>query len=138
MLSQKWYLIVFFFRTVLAVIIGNFGEYTIAMYSTISLATIFAIFEVIVRPYISNVRPIVNSFFLILIFGTYTYAKINQNSDEATFSTSYLSIFLIGLLFMALIFNIVCMIMYKASKCKEMNEQKIVNHVLKDNEHESK
>lgn len=103
----------------LAIIIGHFGENSFAFYAAIGLTVLFALFLMIARPYLSNVRPIVNSIFLIAIFAAYAYAKINQNSEAATFSTSYLSLMLIGLLFLALIFNIVCMIIYKVSKCKE-------------------
>lgn len=43
-----------------------------------------------------------------------------------------------GILFAALLFNIICMLIYKISKCREKKEKMEASHTLEENETESK
>jgi Na+/serine symporter len=66
-----------------------------------------------VRPYNSNVRPIVNSFFVFALLSLYVYCNENQNSSGVTFMTTYIPLVIIALLFIALIFNAACIVFHK-------------------------
>jgi len=96
-----------------------------ALFGAAGLFGVFAIIQIIIRPYISNVRPIINSIFITLILGIYSYTKVNQDSESVTFLTSYISIFIIGLLFTALLFNIICIIAHKVGKYREKKNKQL-------------
>ena len=88
----------------------------------LALAGVWLIGGAIVRPYNSNLRPIVNSMFVMGIVGIYLYSNENRNSSEVTFLTTYMPVFLIALLFTALVFNVICIIVYKCTSTEVKNE----------------
>ena len=90
-------------------------ENTFICYIVLALAGVWLIGGVIVRPYESNLRPIVNSIFVMGIVGIYLYSNENRNSSDVTFLTTYMPVFLIAWLFAALVFNIICIIVYKCT-----------------------
>lgn len=52
--------------------------------------------------------------------------------------TSYLALILMGILFAALLFNIICMIVHKVSRYREKKVKKDARQTLEENETESK
>lgn len=74
------------------------------------------------RPYNSNLRPIVNSVFVMGIVGIYLYSNENRNSSDVTFLTTYMPVFLIAWLFAALVFNIICILVYKCTSTEEKDK----------------
>ncbi len=74
---------------------------------------------IIVRPYKSNFRPITNGLLILVIFLIYMYSMMSKNSTDTTTLSSYLPIILIGVLLISLIFNLICLIVFKVQQYKE-------------------
>lgn len=74
---------------------------------------------IIVRPYKSNFRPITNGLLILVIFLIYMYSMMSKNSTDTTTLSSYLPIILIGVLLICLIFNLICLIVFKVQQYKE-------------------
>lgn len=50
-----------------------------------------------------------------------------KNSTEVTIASSYIALFLIGLLIFALVFNLICMIIKKYQSWKCSKEKKLID-----------
>ena len=103
----------------------------------LGLTGVFLLALIVARPYITNVRPIVNNILLLCILGIYQYCTINKNSEYVTVNTSYIPLFLIGLLAVALVFNVICMIAHKIQDWRSKRKNS-VDEKLFENENEYK
>ena len=106
-------------------VIGFLWENTFVCYVVVGLAVIWMIGLGIVRPYQSNLRPIINSIFVFGVFGIYAYCNFNRDSTDVTFISTYMPVFLIGLLFLAFGFNVVVFGVYHYGRWKEKKEKEI-------------
>jgi hypothetical protein len=95
--------------------IGLLWEEIYCFYAVLGICGFWAVFGIIVRPYLSNVRPIVNSLLVVAIVAVYCVSGLYKDSSEVTFLTSYLPLILISTLGIALIFNFICFIVYKVA-----------------------
>ena len=129
-IKSNWYIVVLIFRTLIGLLIGYFWSKEFCSYAVLSLAGVWMILGVIVRPYVSNVRPIVNTVFVFTILGLFMYADVNKDSNNVTFMTSYLPLWIIGVLILALIFNLVCLIVFKCQSCKKDDKDELNNSTL--------
>jgi len=111
--KKNWYVIVSLIRTSICVVIGYFSSVDLCGYVAVGLASVLLLGQLIVRPYESNIRPFVNNLILIAVLSIYQYCKMIKNSTEVTISSTYIALFLIGLLVLALLFNLICMIVWK-------------------------
>jgi hypothetical protein len=75
------------------------------------LFLIYGVFLIVFRPYLNNLRPILNAsavFIILTIEGVY---KINQNSSDSDNMTTYILPFcILGVLLVILIANVVFML----------------------------
>lgn len=62
-------------RTIIGFMVGYMWESRMCAYIVVAMAGLWMAFGAIVRPYQSNVRPIVNSFFVFALLGLYTYSN---------------------------------------------------------------
>jgi uncharacterized membrane protein len=92
-------------------------------YIVVAVSGLWMAFGAVVRPYNSNVRPIVNSLIVFVLLGLYTYCNENQNSNDVSFMTTYIPLVIIAVLFIALIFNAACMVLHKCGN-KNMSQDK--------------
>ena len=114
-------------RTLICTLIGYFSNIEYIGYATIGLATLLLIGQLILRPYQSNIRPFVNNLILIGVLSIYQYCKMIKNSIEVAIMSSYIALFLIGLLAFGLVFNLICMILKKYQSWKELKEKRIAD-----------
>lgn len=128
--KQNWYIVVTIMRTLMCTLIGYFSNIEYIGYATIGLATLLLIGQLILRPYQSNIRPFVNNLILIGVLSIYQYCKMIKNSIEVAIMSSYIALFLIGLLAFALVFNLISMILKKYQSCKELKEKRIVDQTF--------
>jgi hypothetical protein len=110
---------VFLTRTLIAFIIGFLGSIMYGVFAALAIALTALIAQLIKRPYLNNIRPAVNSIFVVLILAIFVLNKIFQDSESISIYTSYTPFMLIAILILALIFNAVCMIAHAVSKCKK-------------------
>lgn len=115
-------------------ILGFMWESKMCGYAVVALAGIWMIFGAIVRPYVSNVRPILNSFFVFAILGLYMYSNQNQNSSDVTVMTTYIPLAIIALLFIVILVNAAFIIVHL---CQNREKAK-ADEVYLENENSSK
>jgi len=112
-LNSHWYIIVILLRTIIGFLLGYMWESKMCGYVVVGVAGLWMAFGAAIRPYQSNLRPVINSLFVFALLGLYTYCNEMQNSSEVTFLTTYMPLIIIGLLFVALAFNAVSIVLYK-------------------------
>lgn len=112
-IPQNWYIVVGSFRVVLGLVVGLLWDSNYCGYVLVGVVLFWAALGIIVRPYVSNVRPIVNSILLLAVVGIYCLCAATKDSEDVTFLTSYVPLILLGVLALALAFNLICIIVYK-------------------------
>lgn len=116
-IDQKWYLFVFFYRTIISFIIVFLGSSMFGVYIALALSLISLIAQLVKKPYLHNIRPAVNCIFVFSILTIFTISKLFQDSSSTSIYTSYTPFMLLAILFLALIFNAVCMAIHFFRKC---------------------
>jgi len=82
------------------------------------------------KPYLENGRPLINSVFVCCLLAGYTVSKCFQDSESVQVYTSYLPLFIIGILLLALISNAACMLAHLIKGCRKEKvnkDQEILN-----------
>lgn len=95
------------------------SENAAAGFAALGIAGAYTLFLIISRPYLSNIRPIINMIVTLSILGVYTLYKLNFYSSDATFITNYLPLFLLVLLLVLLLINVIFMIFAAKEKYKK-------------------
>jgi len=117
-IQDKWYVVVFLERSALIATMSILGSNDIGIYVALGICAVCLVLQLIVRPYEHNIRPFINWIFITIVLGLYMFVKLNQDSENVTIMTSYVSFFIIGVLFAALLFNLVCIVMKFISDCR--------------------
>jgi hypothetical protein len=78
--SQNWYVAVILLRSVMGFALGFMWEQPMCAYVVLGVAGVWMVAGAVVRPYISNVRPIVNSLFIFAALGLLAYCNESRNS----------------------------------------------------------
>ena len=124
-IKKNWYVIVSIIRTFICVVIGYFSNVDFCGYVALGIASILLLGQLIVRPYESNIRPFVNNLILIAVLSIYQYSKMIKNSTEVTISSTYVALFLVGVLVFALLFNLTCMIVWKCQSRRSQQKKQL-------------
>lgn len=104
-------MIVVLFRIFLALDLIILSSNRLCGFLATGLAGLYVLFLIITRPYLKNLRPILNMIVMIGILAVESVYKINFNSAEAQFLTSYLPLFIVGVLLLLLLANVIFMIL---------------------------
>ena len=121
-LEYNFYLIVIIWRCIFISGIVVFNESDACGYYAITLSAFYMIILAILRPYSDNIRPIVNSVLLVIICIIYTIYR-TVFVDEVESIMTYLPIILVSVLYGAVIFNLIYMLLYTKKKCSQNNHQ---------------
>jgi len=107
------------------------------MFIALGLSVLYLILLIIRRPYLDNGRPVINSVFMCCLLTGYTVSKSFQDSENVQIYTSYLPFFIIGILFVALVYNAGCMLAHLVRGCKKTRENKD-KEILNENQTEGR
>ncbi len=105
------YIFVVFFRLFLALDLIILSSNKACGFVAIGIAALYTLFLIISRPYLKNVRPIINMFVIVMILVIESVYKLNFYSSDAQFMTSYLPLFIVIALLVLLFINVVFMIL---------------------------
>lgn len=105
-------MIVFLYRTLIAAAIIFISDMSICGFVATGISVLYLAILVIVRPYLKNIRPILNALVIGFILTTQTVYRLNANMAQAPWITTYLPIIILSLLGLVLIYNIFFMIMH--------------------------
>lgn len=108
-----------------------------AIFIALGLSVFYLLSLIIRRPYVDNGRPVINSVFACLLLTGYTVSKCFQDSQNVQIYTSYLPFFIIGILFLALVYNAGCMLAHLIRGCKKARENKD-KEILNENQTEGR
>ena len=113
------YIIVVFFRVFLALDLIFLSENRACGFVALGLSGVYTLFLIIARPYLNNIRPIINMVFTMGFLAIESIYKMNFYSQDAEFMTSYLPLFIEAGLLLLLLINVIFMIMEIRSKYKK-------------------
>lgn len=105
------YAVVTFFRIFLAIDLIIFSSNNACGFAALGITAFYTLFLIITRPYLKNIRPILNMLAILAFLAIETIYKLNFYSSDAQFMTSYLPLFIIIMLLVLLLINVVFMIL---------------------------
>ncbi len=108
-----------FFRLFLALDLIILSSNKACGFVAIGIAGLYTLFLIISRPYIKNVRPIINMVVILMILAIESVYKLNFYSSDAQFMTSYLPLFIVIALLVLLFINVIFMILEIREKYKK-------------------
>jgi hypothetical protein len=126
---MNFYIIIIIFRFVLILCMCALNESPACVYTSIAISLLQIIVLCVIRPYISNIRPIFNSIVVLLIFIVYAIYRLSI-TDDSFWITTYLPFILIIILYVVVIVNVIFMLKYLLIECKRRKDKKFVKKQL--------
>lgn len=105
-----------FFRVFLALDLIFLSENRLCGFVAIGITGVYTLLLIIMRPYLNNIRPIINMVFILAFLAIESIYKMNLYSPDAQFMTSYLPLFIEAGLLVLLLINVIFMIIEIRSK----------------------
>lgn len=119
----NFYIIIIIFRLALIVCMCALNEYPECVYTSIAISLLQVIVLGVIRPYLSNIRPIFNSIMVLLIFIVYAIYRLSI-TDDSSWITTYLPFILVILLYIAVIVNAIFMVKHLLTECRRNTDQR--------------
>lgn len=116
-LSRNYYILVILLRLVVGFSIILPDSPTVSVCLVLAFNVFSLLINIIIRPYRSNIRPILNSLILVMVFSIYSVYGLNL-VDNPQWSTTNLPIFLYAGLGLCLISTIVFLTIHVYQICK--------------------
>jgi hypothetical protein len=105
-----------FFRVFLALDLIFLSENRLCGFVAIGITGVYTLLLIIMRPYLNNIRPIINMVFILAFLAIESIYKMNLYSPDAQFMTSYLPLFIEAGLLVLLLINVIFIIIEIRSK----------------------
>lgn len=105
-----------FFRVFLALDLIFLSENRLCGFVAIGITGVYTLLLIIMRPYLNNIRPIINMVFILAFLAIESIYKMNLYSPDAQFMTSYLPLFIEAGLLVLLLINVIFMVIEIRSK----------------------
>jgi high-affinity K+ transport system ATPase subunit B len=113
------YITVVIWRIALALDLIMLSNNKACGFAAIGITAVYLILLIVMRPYLKNVRPILNVVVVLAILAIESVYKMNFYSQDAQFMTSYLPLFVVVLLLVLLLANVIFMILEVKDRWKK-------------------